>query len=513
MDAADQSKSLESEGWDLLSSGSWSEALAKFDELLQIDPVNEAGLQGKVASLRKERKFSDAAEFLSEALGKRPGSGGILAERVWLNVDQHCYDGAISALDEVFRLSDATEDLLAWKVSLLRMTQRYDDAHIAAREALKTFPQSPKIMIQLAWLHFYQNHLDEAAEIFGEVLRIASGNEEALQGKIAALRSRGCFAEARREAKSALRLFPNSAGIQSELGWVSLACEEFDDAESIFRGVTQLTPKDPFCRINLAWVLIKQAGKEQLADAAKQCSEALDLDPNLAEAVGYLGIVSFRQGGIREAENYLLRSINADPVHGQYADLGALFVQMGRFDDAQEIFGKGLAKKPQEAALHLELGNLYAQEEESRKATLEFRQAMALDPANPAIPRALAISLLANGKPTEAESVLRYALRNLDEFKRWELHLALSQVLTRLAEDTTDPSLMGEALEAVNTALRLKPAHADPHFYSGIVRYKMDDYVGSLRAFRRCHEIDPNRVEAEVADFGTCACKAATKAS
>jgi tetratricopeptide (TPR) repeat protein len=489
---------LEDEAWVLFEKGSWSEALTKFDEILQLNPENEGGLQGKIGCLRKKRMFPQAAELLGEALQKRPSSAGILAEAVWLNVDQRRYDAAVSALDEVFRHSPATEALLAWKVSLLRTRQRFEEAHTAVREALEAYPQSPLLLIQRAWLYFHQNHLDDAAGAFDDVLLIDGKNEGAYQGKIATFRLKGLFAEARREAQSALKLFPASAGIQSELGWVSYALEDFDEAERIFRNVLDLSPSDPYCRINLASALLKQTGKEAMVEASIQCRKALDLEPNLPEALGFLGVIAFRQGRMHEAEDYLRRSIAADSVQAQYADLGALYVHMCRFKEAQAILERGIAVKPQEAAIHLELGNLYTQKEEPKKAVLEFRQAMVLDPANPDFARALAISLLGNDKAMEAEGVLRHAIRNLDEFKRWKLHLALSQVLTRLAEDTSDPALMTEALKEVKTALRLKPAQADAHFYDGIVRFKMEDFNGSLRAFRRAQEIDPNRVEAEV---------------
>lgn len=491
-------RSLEQQGWALFEKGSWSEAFVRFDDLLKTDPANEGALQGGIACLRKRRMFSEAAKLLLDALQQRPGSPGILAERVWIEVDQHRYDEAVLALDEFFRHSPPTAALLSWKVSLLRSRHRFDEAHTVVREALRTFPRNPQLLVQLAWLQFHQNHLDEAAGTFSEVLRIDKWNEGAFQGKIAILRLKGQFAEARREAQSALRRFPKSAGIQSELGWVSFACEEFAEAEAVFRKVQILTPDDPYCRINLAWALLKEAGRESLIEAAIQCQNALDMEPDLAEAMGCLGVVAYRQGRIHEAKGYLLRAIASDPAHAPYADLGALYVHIGEFEEAQEVLERGLALKPEEAALHLELGNLYAQKEEPRKAILEFRQAMFLDPANPDYPRALALSLLENDKAMEAESVLRHALRNLDEFKRWKLHLALSQVLTRMAEDTNDPNLMGEALKEVSTALRLKTAQSDPHFYDGIVRFRMDDFSGSLRAFRRCHEIDPDRVEAEI---------------
>ena len=491
-------KSLEKEGWELFNKGSWPEALAEFGGILHADPSNEGALQGKAASLRKMRKFSEAAQFLAEALVKHPGSVGLLAERVWLYVDQRRYSDALFGLDEVFRFAPATDSLLSWRVLLLRNLQRFDEAHAAAREALRTFPNSEELPIQVAWLHFYQNHLDEAEEIFEEVLSLDQKNEEAHQGKIATLRLKGSLAEAKRQADSALTLFPKSAGIYGELGWIGFAGEDFGEAARCFRIAQKHAPNDPFCRVNLAWALCRECGKETLREAAVQCQCALDIAPNLAEALGCLGVIAFRQGRIHEAETYLLRSIKADAARGQYADLGALYVYMGRFEDAKKILETSLALKPQEAALHLELGNLYTQMEEPKRAILEFRQAMALDPGNPDSPRALAISLLDNDKTMEAEAVLRHALRNIDESKRWKLHLSLSRVLTRLADDTSDSGPMAEALKHVNAALRLRPDQPDPHFCEGIVRFKLEDYSGSLRAFRRCCEIDGNRVEAEV---------------
>ena len=103
-----------------------------------------------------------------------------------------------------------------------------------------------------------------------------------------------------------------------------------------------------------------------------------------------------------------------------------------------------------------------------------------------------------SGKIVEAESVLRNAIRKLDEFKRWRLHLALCQILTRMGDETGNGRLFEEALNEVNEALRLQPQHADPRFHAGIVRFKLEDYRGSLQAFQRCQEADKGRVDAEI---------------
>jgi tetratricopeptide (TPR) repeat protein len=489
---------LEKKGWALFEAGSWQAALADFDELLKIDEANAGALQGKVACLRKLRKFDEAATQLRDALNKKRNHLGILSEQVWLNVDQRKYAEAVTSIDKVFEHSPQTADLLAWKVSLLRSQEHFDEAARTARSGLKSFPNNVSILLQLAWVQFYQNHLEEAGDTFRGIVAAHPRNEEAYQGLIATFRLRGRFADAKREVQFAMDVYSESAGIQSELAWVSFACEEFEEAVRVFRKVLELTPSDPRGLVNLAWALASQGGKESLAEAYAQCQTALELEPDLPEALGCLGVVAFRQSRNHEAETYLKRNIAVDSPHGQYADLGALYVHMGRYAEAQTILTQGLAAKPQEAALHLEQGNLYNQTEEKKKALLEFRQAAILDPASADFTRALAISLLDNSKASEAENLLRYAIRNVDEIRRWKLHLALSQVLTQLSDDTSNPDLLSDALKEVNSALRLRPSHADPQFCNGIVRFKLADLGGSLKAFRRCSELDPDRVEAEL---------------
>jgi tetratricopeptide (TPR) repeat protein len=468
------------------------------DRLLEINRASEGGLQGKIACLRKLHSFSEAESLLREALRIYSESVGILCERAWLNLEQRKYDDAIAAFGAVLRHTQKDESLFLWKIALLRNQQRLDEAEETVEETIKLFPQSVPLLIERGWLQFYQNRFEEAADTFSDLLKLDKTNEAALQGRIASLRLRGKYAEARKQATRALGQLPNSPGILSEIGWVEFAQGRYEEAEEAFRKVTLLTPSDPYAFVNLAWSLERQEGNDALRKASRYCQAALEVEPNLPEARGCLGMVAFRQGRILEAEKQLLRSITADPKKGHYADLGALYVKMGRYDDAEDRLKEGLVVKSEDAALHLQLGNLYLQTDRLKDAASEFRLAAAIDPTNPDSPRALAISLMEGGKIVEAESVLRMAIRRFDEFRRWRLHLTLCQVLTRMAEETDNPRLLEEALEEVNVALRLEPQHPEPRFHAGIVRFKLEDYRGSVRAFRRCLQADKGRVDAEI---------------
>ena len=489
---------LEQSGWQLFEQNRWAEAELIFKQLLEINRTSEGGLQGRIACLRKLRSFREAESLLQEALQLHPESVGILCERAWLATEQQRYDDAIEAFAAALRRPQKDDTLLLWRVSLLHKQQRLDEADEAVDEAIKLFPQSVPLLVERGWIHFHLDRFEEAADTFSNVLQHDDKNEAALQGRVASLRLLGRYAEARREADRALNRRPNSPGLLSEVGWLEFEQGQYENAEKAFGQVLGLTERDPYARVNLAWSLERQDGKEALAKASKYCRDALAIEPKLPEARGCLGIVAFKQGRIREAEIQLRRSITEDPKKGHYADLGALYIQMGRYDDAESRLKEGLAIKPEDAAIHLQLGNLYLQMDRLKDATSQFRQAAALDPAHPDPPRALAISLMEDGKIVEAEGVLRAAIRKLDEFKRWRLHLTLCQVLTRMGEATGNEQLFEEALREVNDALRLQPQHADVLFHAGIVRSKLQDYRGSLQTFQRCQQVDTSRIDAEI---------------
>jgi Flp pilus assembly protein TadD len=493
-----RARALEKTGWRLFEAGSWRNAGLVFDKLLQIEPASECGLQGRIACYRKLREIENAGTLIERALDLHPSSVGILSERAWLNLEQKKYGEAIDAFDAILRNHKKDPELFSWKISLLRLVRRFDEAEKTLDEASMLFQGNYSLMIDRGWLHFYQNQFEEAESVFEEVLKTYKDNEIALQGKIACLRMRGDFPAAKTEAERATIKVGRRPGILSEMAWLNYEQDRYEEAETIFEEVVALTPDDPYAHINLASSLVKQGGANALDSASKECRHAILLDPNLPEARGCMGLIAFKQGRLAEAEAQLRRSIVGDGREGHYADLGALYIQMGRYDEAEMVLKRGLTAKHEDGPLHLELGNLYLQTERPRHAIGEFRQAIALDPRDPDPVRALAITLMEDGKMVEAESILRNAIHSFDESKRWRLHLALCQLLTRLADETGDSELCGEALKEATAALRIAGNHSDPYFFCGIVRFKLEDYRGALNSFRRCQKLDQARVDAEI---------------
>jgi tetratricopeptide (TPR) repeat protein len=491
-------EALEDAAWQSLDGNRLDDSLRMFTEILAIDHSNEAGLQGKTASLRKLGRIDEAERCLETALKLIPKSVGLLSERAWLDIERSNYDNAIKAFREVLHLSKRDVGIFRWLLSLLRRQKRFDEAAAVAIEALTLFPDDIGVSVELGWVQFGKEQYEDASKTFAKVLEADKRHEGALQGQIASLRLRGRYDEAMRRSERALAIIPRSPGILSEMGWLAFEQGRFEDAERAFAEVVSITPKDQGAYLNLAWSLERQGDPTSLTEAAERCLEALNMQSDFLEANGCLGVIAFRQGRIRDAESRFIETIALNPLKGNYADLGALYIQMGRYDDAESQLKKGLESKGDETALHLQLGSLYLQTDRLKDAIAEFRQALALDPMQQEPPRALAVALMESGKYSEAEIVLRGAMRKLDTFRCWRLHLTLSEVLARMSETMGASQLLNEALVEVNAALRLKPDHPDPLFYAGIVRFKLEDYPGALLAFQRCHEADESRVDAEI---------------
>ena len=491
-------KSLEDQGWSLLQAERYDEAIKTFDDVFQRDNSSIAAFQGRIAAYRKNRDFVKAEGLLTEALRVYPDQPGILSEQAWLDLAQKRYDQAIAAFGEVIKRYKKDEGLFLWRASLLRWQRRMDEAEKTIEEAIRMFPESARVRTERGWLVFYQRRYDEALESFEAILQSDEGSESAIQGRIASLRMKGCFAEANVIAQAALAQLDSSPGIRSECGWLNIEQGNLERAVEEFEKALTLAPKDPFSHINLAWALVRRAEGNDLNKAAERCRQARQLDPDLPEVYGLLGIIASKRGSLREAESNLLRSIRLDPMRGYYADLGAHYLQMGRYDEAKEKIEQAVKNNPDDAYARLQLGNLYLLTEKAKEAIQEFRSAAAMDPMNPDSHKSLALALMEGGSLVEAETVLRKAIRRLDEPRRWDLHLTLCQVLTRLGDTAVDTRYYVEALEEVGKAHRIKPRHSAPYFHSGVVRFKIEDLRGALKDFGRCGVDDEYHLEAEL---------------
>jgi tetratricopeptide (TPR) repeat protein len=510
----------------------YAEAAEVFGRVLDKDVNNTHALRWRAASLRLQNRPEEAEEAIRTALGVMPDDSFCLNERGFLYYDNRRYDDAVETFERVLDTDEDNETALRWKAAALRSQRRFEEAEDVIEGARERLPESVDLLNEHGLLHLDREQFREAEACFAEAVERDSSLLQSRLNLAEALRRMNHDHEAFGIFQEGDRLFPDNPEVREQLGWFHIgrndltsAAREFqwlldnneediagmiglgatfffkgsyEDAEQRFRQVLDHLPNDPVCHTNLAWALVKPEEHPSLDEAEGLCREALRLDEKNSQAFGCLGMISFKRGDFREAEDHWLASIATNQRDGNHADLGALYVKMGRYEEAKERLEKAIDVNRNDTHARIELGKLYLDNEETKEAMREFRQAEALDPNVEDPPLALGDALMRSDKLDEAEWVLRRAIRRLDENRRWRLHLKLSQLLTTLGDGDDDGQLFYEdALEEVQKAVRLKRDQPDPYFHAGIVRFKLGSYDKALKNFRACLDRDEDHFEAD----------------
>jgi len=106
--------------------------------------------------------------------------------------------------------------------------------------------------------------------------------------------------------------------------------------------------------------MYRQAVKDFNADkydrAEKELDEALQLDPEYADALTLRGLIQLRDPDISQGQQTLERALQVDPSEtAAYIALAAVYNHQGRFDDAMRVSEKSLSLAPHAWQAYLEM--------------------------------------------------------------------------------------------------------------------------------------------------------------
>jgi len=129
---------------------------------------------------------------------------------------------------------------------------------------------------------------------------------------------------------------------------------------------------------------IKAFDAGSYADARKAFEAAAKKDPNDYQALYNLGMACEKLGDKAAAEGAYKSALTVKPeLDTAAAELSALYVDEGRIDDALAVGRAGLAKHPNSAALHENVGVALAARGDQDAATKELEQAVKIAPSEP----------------------------------------------------------------------------------------------------------------------------------
>jgi tetratricopeptide (TPR) repeat protein len=188
---------------------------------------------------------------------------------------------------------------------------------------------------------------------------------------------------------------------------------------------------------------------DEMADAWIQVLTRLDADRQRL-------VASFRRKATTEdAVGYELR-LRMDPTNTVLHDeLAAMYIELGRPDDALRHFAATATLRPASATAHHNLGTVFERMNRPGDATAEYERAVALDPRYARARINLGNMLLRRERVDEAAAQYREAIA-LDPDSA-EAHNNLGRVLVGEGRLT-------EAVGHLNRALLVRPTYADAHF-------------------------------------------------
>jgi len=127
------------------ASGNYRQALASFDEILEVEPSNVNALIGKAVAYRRSGKPQEALNCLDLVLGVQPVNASAILNRGNILLEEGDREGALEAFDRLTQLYPNDEEAWAAQAEVLVKMGRDDDAQRAFTEALKVSPGNEAI--------------------------------------------------------------------------------------------------------------------------------------------------------------------------------------------------------------------------------------------------------------------------------------------------------------------------------------------------------------------------------
>jgi tetratricopeptide (TPR) repeat protein len=110
------------------------------------------------------------------------------------------------------------------------------------------------------------------------------------------------------------------------------------------------------------------------------CEQALAIEPQHAESLHLMGLLSLQTKQLDHAVEWFSRAIRQNPRTDYLCSLGVALKQQGRLDDALQVFDKAVQLKPDDAELWKHLGGALVALNRFTDALLAYRQALQLNP-------------------------------------------------------------------------------------------------------------------------------------
>ncbi|MBZ5620285.1 MAG: tetratricopeptide repeat protein [Acidobacteriia bacterium] len=257
------------------------------------------------------------------------------------------------------------------------------------------------------------------------------------------------------------------------------------EASQLYLKILQARPGQADA-LYLLGVVAHQTGNH--AQAVELLRQALAAAPDDVRCYNVLGLSLMALGREDEAEVSFERAIAIDKSPESYNNLGNLWKNQGRLDDAISAYRNALAEAPDYANAHYNLGNAHRDKRELEEAAECFRRAVNTDPEHANALVGLGQILQALGRTKEAVPFLERAVALLPD--NAEVHCDLADALQTLGQ-------LEGATARYRKSLECNPKLSRAWYAAGCAESSRKEYAAAVVCFRKALETEPEWPEAQ----------------
>lgn len=286
---------------------------------------------------------------------------------------------------------------------------------------------TPSELLQSALDHHRDGRLQQAEQLYRQILRVDPGQVTVHNNLGIALRQRGALDEAETCFRRALGLNPDHAIALNNLGTMLLNRGALAEARAALERAVRLNPAYGDAYNGLGAVLQKSG---QWAEAEECLARALQLQPRSAAAHYNLGAVLHARGLLAEAEASLRQALGLKPDFAEALyELGAVLKDGIRFVEAQACLEHCLLLKGDHVAALSVLATVLEWQGKFPEAKAILERATAIRPCADFRVRLALLLPVIHDSPEGLHAARARLEAELDRLRRGDLHFPAPEPL------------------------------------------------------------------------------------
>ena len=316
------------------------------------------------------------------------------------------------------------------------------------------------------------------------------------QGIIA--HKQGNFEEAKSFYNKILKISPTHPDANHNLGIIHINSNKGNTALPFFKLAVESSPNEEQFWFSYINALINEKHYNdainviKLAKMREFSQEKIDILTERLSLLFYnLGVDFHQKNEIKEAIKYYSLAIdqrfNSPFAHN---NLGIIFEQQGRLSEAETSFNSAVILKHDYFEAHNNIGNVYKKQNKLKEAKNSFKQAIIINHEYSEAHNNLGVTLKIEGKLTDAEDCYNEAIKLKPEYADAYYNLGIT---------LQEQGKFEQAELNYKKMIDLNPNFPDVHFNLGIVYQEMKKIEEAEASFNQAILLKPNFYKAHEA--------------